>query len=71
MRHKIKLGASKPIQRESRFAEMVMFYDKHFKLWTVYPLDQEGNQMDIAEYFHNQSEALKYIDEFMKLYEGR
>lgn len=32
------------------------FYDVHVRMWTLYKIDSEGNQLGPAEYFGNKSQ---------------
>lgn len=36
-----------------------MWYDRHTRLWTLYPVDAEGNQTDSADYAGQKEQALK------------
>lgn len=34
-----------------------MWYDRHRREWVIYPVDEEGNQLDGAKYGFNKKEA--------------
>jgi len=38
------------------FKDFLYFYDRSLKLWTVYPVDADGNQIDVAEYYQNKQQ---------------
>lgn len=41
------------------------FYDRSIKFWTVYQIDQEGNQIsEAADYYQNKVDLLKEHNEF-------
>ena len=39
-----------------------LFYDKHLRLWTVYIIDEEGNQISDTEYASNRHDALELLN---------
>ncbi len=36
-----------------------MWYDRHLRLWTLYPVDKDGNQTEDAQYAPNRADAEK------------
>lgn len=36
-----------------------MWYDRHLRLWTLYPVDKDGNQTEPAQYAPNRADAEK------------
>ena len=44
---------------ERKPVEIRMWYDRHIRMWTLYPVDAEGNQTDSADYAGHRAEALK------------
>ncbi len=41
------------------------YYDKHEKMWAVYPVDFKGNQLEEAYYYATKDELLKW-EEILK-----
>lgn len=39
--------------------DVVMWYDRHYRHWVLYPVDEEGNQMEEATYGFGKAEALR------------
>ncbi len=48
-----------------------MYYDRHFRSWVVYPLDDEENQTGAAVYAYTKKEAEKLRNEFEERYNNR
>lgn len=48
-------------------ADTIVFYDRHLRLWTVYPVDSEGNQLCEADYTTDKVEAQEMAQEFMNI----
>ena len=46
-----------PTETDREVDHIEMWYDRHLRLWTLYPVDAEGNQMDGAQYATIKSEA--------------
>ena len=47
---------------------VVMFYDRHLRLWTLYIKDEEGNQISNTEYAPSRADAIEMaqdIDNFV------
>ena len=57
VRDGVRLEDLEPVERECTSIEC--WYDPHLKLWTLYPVDAEGNQLDGATYAHGRQDALK------------
>ena len=55
MRIKIK-DLDEPITGKS--VKIEMFYDPHLRLWTLYPVDENGYQTGNAEYAYGKKDAL-------------
>lgn len=50
-----------PTMNEAKAVKIEAWYDRHIKLWTLYPIDEEGNQLAGASYAGNRAEM-----EYMK-----
>lgn len=44
-------------ETEAQAVAVEMWYDRHIRLWTIYPVDAEGNQLDGARYGYGKKEA--------------
>lgn len=58
---KIKIratGCSLPEITEKECTAIECWYDRHIRLWTLYPVDAEGNQLDSATYAYGKVDAM-------------
>lgn len=46
-------------QAEAKAVSVEMWYNRHLKLWEVYPVDAEGNQLDGSRYAYGKDNAEK------------
>ncbi len=56
---RIRLG--KPMNDPVEYTPVAvrMWYDRHLRLWTLYPVDKDGNQTQDAQYAPNREDAEK------------
>lgn len=57
---KIKIastGCNLPDVIERECTAIACWYDPHIRLWTLYPVDAEGNQLDSATYAYGKADA--------------
>ena len=47
-------------------ADTIIFYDRYLRLWTIYPVDAEGNQLCEAGYTTDKKEAYEIAEEFKR-----
>lgn len=57
-----------PQANEAKADHIEMWYDRHQKLWTLYPVDAEGFQIAGAEYGYGKKEALRIKKELEEEY---
>ena len=57
IRDGVKLEDIEPVERVC--VTIDCWYDPHLKLWTLYPVDADGNQLDGATYAHGKTDAMK------------
>ena len=66
IRIKIKAtGCCLPEIAEKECTAIECWYDRHIRLWTLYPVDAEGNQLDEAKYAYGKMDA-KITKEMME-----
>lgn len=51
---------------ERKATDVVMWYDRHYRHWVIYPVDAEGNQLKEAVYGFGKKEAMAIKAEMLK-----
>lgn len=51
------MGCFLPETEERECVRIECWYDPHIRLWTLYPVDAEGNQLDSATYVYGKADA--------------
>ena len=46
-------------EADNKAVAIEMWYDPHIRLWVLYPVDKEGNQLEDATFVCGKKEALK------------
>lgn len=46
--------------------DVIIFYDRHLRMWTVYPVDADGNQLCEAEYTTNKKRTEEIAEYFKR-----
>lgn len=62
---RIKLGFVE-MHDDPKAVDVVMWYDRHYRHWVIYPVDAEGNQLEEASYGFGKAEALAIKAEMLK-----
>lgn len=58
-------------EEEHKAVAIEMWYDRHYRHWVLYPVDEEGNQLHEARYGFGKKEALKFKRDLEEEYEIR
>ena len=59
----ITLGRGDIEEVERKAVRAEMWYDRHRREWVIYPVDEEGNQLEAARYGFSKREAQEIKDE--------
>ncbi len=51
------MGCNLPEIEERECVRIECWYDPHIRLWTIYPVDAEGNQLDSVTYAYGKADA--------------
>lgn len=51
---------------DRKAVDVVMWYDRHYKHWVIYPVDAEGNQLEEASYGFGKAEAMRIKNDMLK-----
>ena len=57
-----------PTTEESKAVSIECWYDRHTRLWTLYPVDENGYQLDGATYAYGKAEAMRVKKELEEEY---
>ena len=55
-----------PTFEDRKAVDVVMWYDRHYRHWVIYPVDAEGNQTEEASYGFGKKEAMEIKAEMLK-----
>lgn len=47
-------------------ADVVIFYDRHIRLWTIYPVNASGDQLAECQFTVDKKEAKEIAEELRK-----
>lgn len=57
-----------PNYEEPKAVSIEMWYDKHYRHWVIYPIDEFGNQIGEAQYGFGKQDAKRIKDELADEY---
>jgi hypothetical protein len=51
---------------DKKVHEVIIWYNREWKSWTIQKLDEEGNQIDDCSYTHSKKEAIALRDRLLE-----